>query len=139
MQAVIDASIAVKWFSVEESSELARDLFVRSEQGMVTLHAPDLLLSEVGNALWKGKRFDAKRIDAALRILLDSRVQYAGAHRAVFSSAVRFMTMYDLTFYDALYGGLAHMLQIPLVTANPKDHRKIKEIRSVAIEKFLGT
>lgn len=138
-QAVIDASIAVKWFSDEEGSESARKLFVQSEDGVITLHAPELLFCEVGNALWKGKRFDTERIDAALGILFDSRIRYTGLSRAIFPSAVRFMTAHNLTFYDAIYGALAHTLRIPLLTANPKDHGRIKEIRVVGIDKFLGT
>ena len=44
---VIDASVAVKWFIMEDRHELARDVL---REGFVLL-APDLLLIEVANAL----------------------------------------------------------------------------------------
>lgn len=47
MRLVIDASVAVKWLVVEDRSDLARDVL---REGFVLL-APDLLLTEVANAL----------------------------------------------------------------------------------------
>ena len=47
MQLVIDASVAVKWFVVEDRHELARDVLRDS----FTLRAPDLILVETANAL----------------------------------------------------------------------------------------
>ncbi|MCY4094839.1 MAG: hypothetical protein OXG05_06890 [Gammaproteobacteria bacterium] len=39
MQFVVDASVAVKWFVVEEYSEVARELMVSDQD----LHAPRLM------------------------------------------------------------------------------------------------
>lgn len=49
MIVVIDASVAVKWIVVEPRHEIALDLL---SDGIVR-HAPDLILSEVANALRK--------------------------------------------------------------------------------------
>ena len=47
--AVIDASVAVKWFIPEIHSQTAVKLLA----GKKTLYAPDLIYAEVGNTLWK--------------------------------------------------------------------------------------
>jgi predicted nucleic acid-binding protein len=44
---VVDASVAVKWILAESDSELAQEI-VQSP-----LLAPDLLLIECGNAIWR--------------------------------------------------------------------------------------
>lgn len=45
---IVDASVALKWIVVEPDSEPANALIVRGD-----LHAPDLIFSEIANALWK--------------------------------------------------------------------------------------
>ena len=48
---VIDASVAIKWYVPEASSEAAlRLLNIQREQG-ISLHVPDLLICEAGNIL----------------------------------------------------------------------------------------
>ena len=49
---VIDASVAVKWFIEEDRCELARDVF---REG-IELVAPDLIFTEVANAMRKKVR-----------------------------------------------------------------------------------
>lgn len=49
MSLIVDASVAVKWFSEEEQSDLAETLLASME----LLIAPDLVIAEIGNALWK--------------------------------------------------------------------------------------
>jgi predicted nucleic acid-binding protein len=50
---VIDASVALKWFLTEEESNGADVLFEAFLKGRTDLLAPDVLLLEVANALWK--------------------------------------------------------------------------------------
>jgi predicted nucleic acid-binding protein len=50
---VIDASVALKWFLREEDSEGADILFDAFLLDKIRLLAPDVLLLEVANALWK--------------------------------------------------------------------------------------
>lgn len=45
---IIDASVAFKWFAVEEGSEAALSLLDSTE-----LYSPALIASEVANAFWK--------------------------------------------------------------------------------------
>jgi predicted nucleic acid-binding protein len=52
MTLIVDASVAVKWFVREEGHVQARGLL----QSDRSVRAPDLILSEVGNALWRKAR-----------------------------------------------------------------------------------
>lgn len=138
-RAVVDASVAVKWFSAETNTDAAQRILAYAFRRDRILYAPDLLFYEIGNALGRGKRMSEEKILAALGVLYDSPIEFVRLDRMMMEAATRVMTAYELTFYDAVYGALAHMLGVPLITANPKDHGKIKEAQVVDIEEFLGT
>ena len=46
---VVDASVVSKWFLREEESDAASELLRKNW----ILYAPDLLVAEIGNVLWK--------------------------------------------------------------------------------------
>ena len=52
MKLVVDASVAVKWLITEEWTEESRRLLAAS----IDRHAPDLILAETANVLWKKAR-----------------------------------------------------------------------------------
>ena len=135
-QAVVDASVAVKWFSEEIHTDIAERLLARAHRGSLKLYAPDLLITEVANALWKGKHFDEARITASLQILFDAPIELVAPDRELMVAAVSLMVSHNLTSYDALHVALASFLSIPLFTANPKDHDKVKAIRVVNIARL---
>lgn len=136
-KAVIDTSVVVKWFSEEAHTEKAELLLLRVQRGQIHMYAPELLVYELGNALWKGKKFEENRILAALDELFESRMEFMPIDKVLVQSAVRIMVRYDITFYDAVYGALAFSFDIPLVTADPKDHKKIKEITVIDLATLL--
>ncbi len=49
MTLVVDASVVVKWFVEEELADEAAKLLL----GQTPLYAPDLIVSEITNSLWK--------------------------------------------------------------------------------------
>lgn len=130
---VVDASVAVKWFCEEAGFKEAEAILAEVFAGSVEMYAPDLLVYEIANALFKGKQFESERVQAALETIYNSPIQLLTPDKLLSVSATRFMTNYNITFYDAVYAGLAHVLQVPLLTANPKDHKKIKEIEQVQL------
>ena len=48
---VVDSSVAVKWFVVEERTTEARRILDGYQRGDLTLLAPDLIYAEVGNII----------------------------------------------------------------------------------------
>ena len=131
---VIDASIAVKWFSEEAGSISAANLLTAISDNELEAFAPSVILYEVGNALFKGKKYDQERIARALGELLRSEVRFVDLNADYLDFTVECMVKYKLTFYDAVYAGLARKLKVPLLTANPKDHNKIKEIKVLSLK-----
>ena len=132
---VIDASVAVKWFSLEPGRRQAIKILKKLEKGKWELLAPEILLYEVVNALWKGKRLEIKDIKKAIDDLSEIGIQLQQLNKFLAHQAIEFMVKYNLTFYDAVYGALAFLSNIPLISANPKHHKKIKEIKVLALDK----
>jgi predicted nucleic acid-binding protein len=53
---VIDASVAAKWFNLEELSDKAADIKEAYVKGDLELAAPTHIIYEVGNSIWKNKQ-----------------------------------------------------------------------------------
>ena len=112
--AVVDASVAVKWVVREEHSDCARSL------AGVRLEAPDLLLVECANIIWKKVRLgDLAPRDAAGRLDLLLRAPVAiTASRELLAVALQLSLELKHPVYDCVYLALAQRRQIPLVTAD---------------------
>lgn len=113
-EAVLDASVIIKWWRSEEEQHLqeARALRQAFETGELSVVIPPLLFLEVINAF--GRRWDWSQ--AALVELVDS-LQWARFDVAEPQlRTVAFWTAQDLTACDASYVALADSRGIPLIT-----------------------
>ena len=123
MSLVVDASVAIKWFIDESRHEHARYLLETGE----TLHAPDLLVPEIGNIAWKKatrKEIDphhAEKITAALRDLPLS----LHASQDLIERALRIALAIQHPVYDCLYVACAEMLDATLFTADERLSRAL--------------
>lgn len=68
---VIDASVAIKWFSEEEFTDKAIEIRDNFYKGTVELAAPDLILYEVSNALRFNPNFNEEDVIEAVNSLFD--------------------------------------------------------------------
>ena len=115
---VVDASIVVKWFLPEESSDAARQLLDESSE----LVAPDLVFAEAGNAVWRRVRMRQLEAPIARRLVAD----IAGIalqpipSRFLLKDAIGVAISAGITVYDALYLVLAVRLGTQLVTADAR-------------------
>ena len=127
---VIDANVVVKLFVDEELSDEAREL-----PGRLALpeadqfFAPDLLLAECANVLWKYVQFygyDLEMARANLADLADLAIQMVPA-TTLFQEAFEIGCRLNIAVYDACYVALAEGLECPLVTADEPLVRRLAE------------
>lgn len=126
--AVVDASVAVKWVVEETDSNPARSLAGAS------LEAPDLLLVECANILWKKVRIgDLTRQDArgCLDVLVQAPVNFT-ADRELLAPAMDISFELRHPIYDCLYLALAIRREIPLVTADERLTNAARKLRKFA-------
>jgi predicted nucleic acid-binding protein len=124
---IIDASVAVKWFIPEEDSDRAFALV-----GTHQLRAPALLLTEVGNAIWKKLRRDevSEPLDLIARHAeLGVAVEIVGDPDGVLATrALELALQLDHAIYDCVYLALAEASGDTLVTADYAFRRKVERM-----------
>lgn len=111
--AVVDASVAVRWFIHGPGSDRAA-----SRQEQTDLVAPDLICAEVGNALWRYLRRGDINADEAAAILamLPANFGRLVPSAELVAEALRIAGAVDHPIYDCLYLALARREQAQLVT-----------------------
>ena len=130
---VVDASVIVKWYVPEPGSETAAAVM----RSGATLLAPDLVVAEVGNVLWKKVRRGELETEDATDLADRMAVGLPAALRSsqpLLRDAVELATAYDRTVYDALYIVLAVREGATLLTA---DDRLIRALRDTPLEPFV--
>jgi predicted nucleic acid-binding protein len=117
---VVDASVVVKWFVLEEYSDEARLLRRAYVEGLVDLAAPSLLLYEVLNALKYSAAFGEDELKKVARVLEDYQFTLYPLQGEMAQKTVEIAMRKGVTIYDASYVALAYMLDTMLYTADEK-------------------
>jgi predicted nucleic acid-binding protein len=115
---VVDASVAVKWLLPEQGSAHAIALLEAGHD----LCAPDLLISEIGNVLWKRVRRDGLAAESAQRLLaefINIRLRWMDTRRLA-PEALAIASEYGRSYYDSVYLALAHAVDGQLITADER-------------------
>ena len=116
MKAVVDASVAVKWLFTEDGTVEARQLLAHR----IALHAPDFILTEAANVIWKKARrreiTDAQPYFEELARLGDLVALSPSADLLAHAAAIAIEI--DHPVYDCLYLACAEVEEAPLVTAD---------------------
>ena len=113
---VVDCSVALKWYVPEPHAESASQLL----DGRHELHAPDLLLPEFGNCLWKKIRLGELTASESQTILRALQTVPLEIHSSelLLEAALELALHTTRTVYDSLYVALAILLDCPFVTAD---------------------
>ena len=118
MRITVDASIVIKWFVAEPLSQESRLLLARHFE----LQAPDLLLPEFANTIWKKARrreiADPQPFLAELRSLSELIELYPAD--VLIERASQLALEIDHPVYDCLYLACAKVSGTPLVTADKR-------------------
>jgi predicted nucleic acid-binding protein len=127
---VVDASIVVKWVVEEDSTPQA--LVLRQKARLI---APDLLVAECANILWKkvqkGELLKAEAIVAA-RLLQGAELELLPM-RSLFEAATRMSIEIDHPAYDCVYLVLALQRKCQFVTADERLLHKLRQGRQHAL------
>ena len=135
MTLVVDASVALKWILEEDGSERARALAARDD-----LLAPDLILAEVANALWRAcrlRRMSAPEAKHGLQTVSKIMARLEPATRLA-DVAFAIALELDHPVYDCFYLALAEREAATLVTADRRLLAKVAGSGWAACAQFLG-
>jgi len=126
---VVDASVAIKWFLPEPNSADADKLL----SGGFQLLAPDLLVPEVGNILWKRVMRAELTVQQAQVIMraLESLPMILRPASDLAENAMTVACGLKRSFYDCLYLALALTTDCRMVTADRKLFDAVKDAAPV--------
>ncbi|MEM2894226.1 MAG: type II toxin-antitoxin system VapC family toxin [Candidatus Bathyarchaeia archaeon] len=124
---VLDASVIVKWFSIEEDSDIAVEIRDKHVEGVLSIVSPDLALYEVVNALRYNPAFNTEDLKRAVSNLMDIGVDFITPNREILEKSVENALLYDLSVYDSYYLSLAQIMGLKIITADEKFFERAKE------------
>lgn len=127
---VIDASVAIKWVVEEPGTAEALALLRTSK-----LMAPELLVPECANVLWKKaqrKEILQEQAWLAARLLQAAEIEIRPT-RSLLERTTRLAIEFDHPAYDCLYIALAVENDCPFVTADEQLLRKTGRTRREAL------
>lgn len=115
MSLVVDASVAIKWITSEDDSDLAQQLLSHP------LSAPAFLLLELSNALWKKVRQgQLVPLQAAAGLAEISSIVELTSTLGLEARALEIGLEIAHPIYDCLYLALAEAIDQPVVTADKR-------------------
>jgi predicted nucleic acid-binding protein len=120
---VIDASIAIKW--VVQEAQTHEALTLRKH----TLLAPDLLVAECANILWKKALRGELTVDeaTAAALLLEKADIELAPMRTLLAAAVALAIRLNHAAYDCLYLALAEREGVAFATADLSFVNKVRQ------------
>ena len=118
---VIDASVASRFLLVEDLSDKAELVLEGFLGEALDLKAPNLVVYEVGNTLWRAVKQGIINLDEAaekfsyfLRLRIDSIELDEGEHK----EALEWSAKNDATYYDSVYVEVSKKIGATLLTSD---------------------
>ncbi len=125
-EVVVDASVAIKWFSEEEGSDRALALRDGHIDGRRVLIAPDLLAYEVANALRFKPGFTAPATAKALDDLFGLQIDFMVPSNELVRRSSELAFEYGITAYDSSYLSLGEILGVEVITADNQFYERAR-------------
>ena len=135
---VVDASVAIKWYNVEQHTENALAIREDYAKQKIDLVAPYLLPYEVGNALRYNPDFGLDDVKSALRDLLAMQMNLRVLDEQMSDDAVELAYRFGLTFYDVSYVVLSRVEKCPLYTADDRLLNKIEDKKVIHLGNYVA-
>ncbi len=121
---VVDASVAIKWFVEEPDHELAVAVF---DDTSCELIAPDFIAVEVANVAWKKARrgeLSKAEVENISRMIFRGNPTLYSTEALMPRASVLSVDL-DHPVYDCVYAALAELLDVCLLTADSKFHKRL--------------
>lgn len=131
---VVDASVAVKWFTREQHRAQAINLRDAHITGETTLTAPILLAYEVTNALRHNPSLTTDDLVEAVHALYTIAIDLVQPTQEAMAQAAVEARRLNVTVYDACYLTLSRQLDAPLVTADARLAEKAPEHNVIRLD-----
>ncbi len=128
---LVDSSVAVKWFIVEEDTDKAVDLQNRFLRGEIELFIPDLALFEISNALLFSKAFTKDQIQEYLAAFLELDVGVLPFNINYLSKAIGLAADRGLAIYDAYFVACAAANGLKYITADRRAAKRLADLSYV--------
>lgn len=133
---IVDASVVVKWFVLEDQHDEARSLLLTDEP----LLAPDLLAIEVANALWVKVRrgeLEPPQAERAISAIADRGEPRLRPSAPLLPAAFDLAVTLRHPIYDCIYVALARATDDLLCTAD-RPLARVVQRHAVAQVALLG-
>jgi predicted nucleic acid-binding protein len=120
---LVDASVAFKWFISKEPLHIEAQAFLRRSEG--DLHAPEFILAEIANAIWKKQiRREMSRSQANLIVAaLPGYIHTLHPTRSLIDRALEIAIDLEHPVYDCIYLACAEITRRILMT----DDRRLRQ------------
>ena len=138
MNYLVDASVAAKWIFTEPNSSNARSLLDRR----YTLFAPDLMVLEVANVVWKKRmRSEISSVTEQLESInlllnLVQLIESADLYREATNIAVKL----EHPVYDCVYLACAYAINVPFITADRRLRKRafegLRDVEVIDVDTF---
>ena len=122
---VVDANVAVKLYVPEVHSDKAVRFFADGHD----LLAPDLMLAEIGNIIWKKAALLGELTEWEAKTIVDAAselpIEYYSAN-SLLAEALQIALATKRAFYDSLYVAMAAAQGCELITDDRKLHAALQ-------------
>src|SRR3990167_8212243 len=125
-EAVLDASVAIKWFIKEDGDAEAKKLLEFLQSKTLCVYVPQLFFFEVGNIVSLHSEVSENAAERFIESLFSLELKAEEVTPEYLGAVVKTSRQYKITAYDAAYVVLAHLLNVDLITADKRLKEKVK-------------
>ena len=131
---VLDASVVVKWFSIETKSDEALKILDAYMQGSVELTVSEIIICEVGNALRYKLDYDSQKWKTAITQIFNLHMNITHLTEDLTARTGEIAYEGKVTFYDALPVAIAEHKKTVCITADEETQYKKLQPKGFPIE-----
>ncbi|MEM3503342.1 MAG: type II toxin-antitoxin system VapC family toxin [Nitrososphaeria archaeon] len=118
---ILDASVAARFLLFEELSDKAVHVLEDFMSGKIDLVAPELLIYEVGNVLWKAFKqglVNLQDVKEKISYFLKLGIDFVKLERVDYENMVVWSIKNNVTYYDAAYIVVTEKIKGVLLSAD---------------------